>query len=287
MLTSAPSAGTVAVRGAGPGEDLAIHIVTVGVSVLANAVKVGLVSSVEKAMAAARTDAGMRERLVSFVRRDPWSASAELNAMRSFLEEGSVEEVYLVGTSSRACDVVVDVLVRVLREAYDVPVSGKAAPVLPDDEEERFATSLLALWETLIDFLRRRRAEGRDVLINATGGLKPELAVCLVAGNLAGVPVYYRHEEFDRAVTLPTLVWADCPPSIKGALERLGGGVVSGPEAERFHAEHAGSRLEALRLIRVDRDEDGRVFRVRLAPYGRLLLDLGRSSHAEGAAGWA
>lgn len=266
---------------------MAIHIVTVGVSVLANAAKAGLVPSVEEAVAAVRSGADVRRRLVSFVRDDPWAASAELNAMRSFLEEGSVEEVYLVGTSSPACDVVVDVLVQVLREAHGVPVSGKTAPVLSEDEEERFAASLLALWDILIEFLRRRRAEGREVLINATGGLKPELAVCLVAGNLAGVAVYYRHEEFGRAVVLPTLVWAGCPPAIRGALERLGAGVLSGPEAEQFHAEHAGSRLEALRLIRVERDDEGQIYRVRLAPYGRLLLDLGRSAAGEGTAGWA
>ncbi len=265
---------------------MATHIVTVGVSVLANAAKAGLVGSVEEAIRAVQTGGDLRERLVSFVRRDPWGASAELNAMRPFLEEGSVDEVFLIATSSPACDVVVDVLIRVFREVYEIPVSGKMAPVLPSDEEERFAASLLALWDALIDFLRRRRLEGREVLINATGGFKPELAVCLVAGNLAGVPVYYRHEEFGRTTILPTLVWAECPPAIKGALERLGGRVISGPDAERFHAEYSGSRLEALRLIRVDRDDDGRVYRVRLAPYGRLLLDLARSVIGERYPWW-
>jgi putative CRISPR-associated protein (TIGR02619 family) len=268
-------------------DGVAIHIVTVGVSVLANATRAGVVPSIAEAVEAFRTGASVRERLAAFVRRDPWGASAELNAMRPFLEEGSVEEVYLVATSSPACDVVVDVLTRTLRTDHGVQVSGKMTPVLPDDEEERFATSLLALWEALLAFLRRRRAEGREVLINATGGLKPELAVCLVAGNLAGVPVYYRHEEFERTIFLPTLVWAECPPPIRGALERLGGaGVISGPDAERFHAEHAGSRLEALRLIRVERAEDGRVYRVQLAPYGRLLLDLGRSMGEEAEGPW-
>lgn len=263
---------------------MTVHVVTVGISVLTNAARAGILEGLDLrddvAVSAIRADGQARARLVDHVRSDPWKASAELNAMRPYLEGGSVEEAYLIATSTAACDLASDILQRVLREDFQVPVSGKGPPVLARDEEARFAASLQALWDALLDFIRRRLAEGREVAINATGGLKPELAVCLVAGNLTGVPVYYRHEYFDRTVVLPPLVWALCPVEIRAALRRLAGGLVSGPDAERYYATNDGLTLERLRLIAVERDDDGLIYRVRLAPYGRLLLDL-----ADGAAG--
>lgn len=267
---------------------MAIHVVTVGVSVLANAARRGVFRwspADEAAASSARADPGVRQALIDHVRSNPWATSAELNAMRPYLEEGSVEEVYLVGTATAACVLVMDVLGRVLREDFGVPVSGKGPAVTAEEDEERFARSLQALWEVLLDYVRHRLAEGKEVAINATGGLKPEMAVCLVVGNLTGVPVYYRHEHFDRTVVLPTLVWALCPFEIRESLRRLPGGFVSGPDAAGYYAQNEGARLERLRLVRVERDEAGEVFRVRLAPYGRLLLDLAGSGGGSGGVG--
>ncbi len=255
---------------------MAVHIATVGVSLLANAVRRGLARSVEELVASVEQDPSMRSRILDLLRADPWGMTAELNAMRPYLEEGSVEEVFLIGTWTPAGGIAVDLLIQFMGERA-VPAAGTIVPLKDEGEEERFAASLEGLWEILVGSIRRFRAEGRDVAINATGGLKPELAVCLIAGNLAGVPVYYRHERFDRTVVLPTLVWPLCPSPIREALALLAPRHLGTPEAERFYAEHDGARLEELRLILVDRASDGGIRGVRLAPYGRLLLDLART----------
>ncbi len=254
---------------------MAVHIATVGVSLLANAVRRGLARSVEELVASVEQDPSMRSRILDLLRADPWGMTAELNAMRPYLEEGSVEEVFLIGTWTPAGGIAVDLLIHLMGERA-VPAAGTTVALKDEGDEERFAASLEGLWEILVGSIRRFRAEGRDVAINATGGLKPELAVCLIVGNLAGVPVYYRHEHFDRTVVLPTLVWPLCPAPIMESLALLVSRNLGAPEAERFYAEHDGARLEELRLIMVDRDGDRGIRGVRLAPYGRLLLDLAR-----------
>ena len=216
-------------------------------------------------------------------------ASAELNAMREFFEtkpgtaDGAnfedglpVEEVYLVGTSTQPGALARQVLEIVLEERFGVRVSGQGPSVLPQDGDENFVASLLHLWEKLLRYVRARQAEGRVVAINATGGLKPELAMCLVAGNLTGVPVYYRHEHYGKTVVLPTLVWPLCPSEIRDSLRALSAGVISGPNAARYDAEYNGRRLERLCLAEVYRDASGEAYRVELRPYGRLLLELAK-----------
>lgn len=257
---------------------MAVHVVTVGVSVLSNASRAGVLGSMDIWDEDALPEPGSEpawSSLVGFVASDPWRASAELHAMQPYLESGAVDEVHLITTSTRAAALVADVLAAVLRQRWGLTVSGRAGP-LGDvaDPEERFATSLHRLHDWLLEFVRVRTAEGKEVWINATGGLKPELAVCLVVGNVTGVPVYYRHERGGGTVVLPTLVWPLCPTSVRGALRALAGGPLTGADAARFFDEHRGARLERLRLLRVDRDARGEVRSVALAPYGRLLLDL-------------
>jgi len=289
-----------AVSGEGVGQ-VAVHVVTVGVSVLTNARRAGKLAvdphdeaGIEQVL---RDPAAFRA-LVDFVEADPWRASAELSAMRPFLERDplsanasrfgnglEVEEAYLVATSTQPGALARAVLETVLKEHFGVRVSGQGPPVLPQGDEEAFVESLRGLWEALLSFVEARRADGCEVAINATGGFKPELAVCLIAGNLTGVPVYYRHEHYGSTIILPTLVWPLCPPEIRVALQALCGGELSGPDAARFDAEHDGRRLERLRLVQSDRDDSGGAFGVRLLPYGRLLLELQKAEARPGLGG--
>jgi putative CRISPR-associated protein (TIGR02619 family) len=272
------------------GRLVSIHVVTVGVSILTNAMRSNVIPAMDlngdPAFSEIAERAAVRDDLVGYVASDPWAASAELNAMRPFLEAGDVGEVHLVTTTTAACALVSEVLMRVLRERFGVTVSGRAQPVEGiRDDEERFAESLRRLYDGLIAYIRSRQREGEQVVINATGGLKPELAVCLVVGNLTGVPVYYRHEYARSTIVLPTLVWPLCPPEVRASLSALGREPLSGPAAATFYDQRQGSILERLRLVRVERDEAGTIFRVSLAPYGRLLLDMGADFAGIGAPG--
>jgi len=63
--------------------------------------------------------------------------------------------------------------------------------------ESRFKMrGLQSLVATLIDQIRREKAQARQVLINATGGFKAEIAYATLVGLLFDVPVYYIHEAF-------------------------------------------------------------------------------------------
>lgn len=70
--------------------------------------------------------------------------------------------------------------------------------------ESRFKMrGLRSLVATLIDLMRRERQQGRQVLINATGGFKAEIAYATLVGLLFDVPVYYIHEAFRDIIEMP------------------------------------------------------------------------------------
>ncbi|MDW8481317.1 MAG: putative CRISPR-associated protein [Meiothermus sp.] len=52
-------------------------------------------------------------------------------------------------------------------------------------------------------FAKPRRRQFQDVIINATGGFKAEIAYATALGLVYKVPVYYIHEKFQEIVVLP------------------------------------------------------------------------------------
>jgi putative CRISPR-associated protein (TIGR02619 family) len=71
-------------------------------------------------------------------------------------------------------------------------------------KETRFKMrGLRSLVSTFCDLIRRERQLGRQVLINATGGFKAEIAYAVVVGLLFNVPVYYIHEAFRDIIEMP------------------------------------------------------------------------------------
>jgi len=62
---------------------------------------------------------------------------------------------------------------------------------------------LRSLVATLISLIRKERAGGREVLVNATGGFKAEIAYATLVGLLFDVPVYYIHEAFQDIIEMP------------------------------------------------------------------------------------
>jgi putative CRISPR-associated protein (TIGR02619 family) len=232
----------------------------------------------ENLQKAVLSDSAKMQSLVSFVQENPWRRSAELNAMRPYLEANTVKRVFIVSTASAACRIAADVLEAVFTTSFGIPVAGKLTQVFYGDQEQQFSDSLLRLWESILDIIRRHKSDNEQFLINATGGLKPELAVCLLAGNLTLTPVYYKHEHFQQTVQLPFLVAPLVPQATLNALRELYESNVplSGPAAQKYFEEHNGSELERLHLIRVER-QGKTVYRVMLASYGKLLCELDRT----------
>ena len=55
----------------------------------------------------------------------------------------------------------------------------------------------------LIKLVREERKNGREVLLNPTGGFKAEIAYATLVGLLFDVPVYYIHEAFPDIIEMP------------------------------------------------------------------------------------
>ncbi|MGE0826963.1 MAG: putative CRISPR-associated protein [Candidatus Binatia bacterium] len=70
--------------------------------------------------------------------------------------------------------------------------------------ESRFKMrGLRSLVATLINLIQRERQQNREVLVNATGGFKAEIAYATLVGLLFDVPVYYIHEAFHDIIEMP------------------------------------------------------------------------------------
>lgn len=70
--------------------------------------------------------------------------------------------------------------------------------------ESRFKMrGLRALVAEMIKTINAERKAGREVLINATGGFKAEIAYATLVGLLFDVPVYYIHEAFKDIIAMP------------------------------------------------------------------------------------
>lgn len=73
-------------------------------------------------------------------------------------------------------------------------------------EEKRFKKKgLRSLTGTLTELIEDAEEEGREVLINATGGFKAEIPFATLVGLLFDKPVYYIHRRFQDIIRMPVL----------------------------------------------------------------------------------
>jgi putative CRISPR-associated protein (TIGR02619 family) len=224
-----------------PGEPQ-VHVISVGTSVLTNARrKLGEeVPSPQEEERLAQLAPEIRTRLLRLVAEHPWETAAELHAMRPFLEGPAgavlVDEAHLIVTDTAAGRLCADVLETTLGSHGVRHVTRDTLPAqhtLHGDVDDAYGMSfvdgLVDLRERLLSFVRRTRERGRfDVLLNATGGFKPEVAVLVLVGGLVGAPVYYIHEVFKRTVFLPPL----CLPHDRAA--QLASYLTRFPESRRL-----------------------------------------------------
>lgn len=80
------------------------------------------------------------------------------------------------------------------------------AMVIPDlsYQESRFKMrGLRSLVCKIIEIIDTERSRGHEVVINATGGFKAEIAYATLIGLLFDVPVYYIHEAFWEIIAMP------------------------------------------------------------------------------------
>jgi putative CRISPR-associated protein (TIGR02619 family) len=132
--------------------------------------------------------------------KDPKKASAETNSLSRILQkEDKIVFLYSQTEDGKFC-------AEALQRHYEQQEYQTEIVEISDltYKESRFKMrGLRSLVATLIDCIRRERQAQREVLINATGGFKAEIAYATVVGLLFDVPVYYIHEAFRDIIQMP------------------------------------------------------------------------------------
>ncbi len=190
-------------------------LVTVGTSLLANA---------RRALGAPEPDEDELARYLA--QADPVTASAESNALSRLLQER--DRVVLFHSQTEQGRRCAEALRRHFARRYDVDLVEVADLTYTESRFKlRGLRRLVALLAHRIEKERRQahpprpefrwhfvllahriekeRRQGREVVINATGGFKAEIAYATLVGILFDVPVSYIHEQFNELIEMPAM----------------------------------------------------------------------------------
>ncbi|MCS7145837.1 MAG: putative CRISPR-associated protein [Aigarchaeota archaeon] len=256
-----------------------VHLVTVGASLLNNAVAqdqqvrnlVGgqkRIDEVERLLVEGKVN---REDLVkalrSYVDKAGYRASAELNSISDYLAKRKVDLVYLLHTDTKVGSICGETL-----ELYfwDKGIDAKGETIEGFMSEREFAErGLQNLLIRAHELIKRHKDD--IILLNATGGFKPEGAALSIIAFILGKPIYYRHETFGSTINIPPLPidWNQdmLTHKYRQALMELinRGSIDKKTFEERFSKEIAEKLLEEYLVIRETGD------RYELTPLGRLI----------------
>ncbi|MBI1928960.1 putative CRISPR-associated protein [Candidatus Poribacteria bacterium] len=169
-------------------------LTTVGTSLLSNA---------KRSLGLAGDPQPDEQQLINYLRHaEPVKASAETNSLARLIREGDrIIFLHSQTDEGRWC-------ARALSQHYAGKGYSATLQEVPDltYKESRFKIrGLRSLVATMIELIRKYKAPepGHDVLINATGGFKAEIAYATLVGLLFDVPVYYIHEAFQDIIEMP------------------------------------------------------------------------------------
>jgi len=288
-----------------------LHIVSLGTSILSNLKALRekyeefgeipkLGPDLEDWLKKRREDKELHEKAYQALVAEPYRLSAELNGMMEFLDNGEVDQVYLIATDTEAgrfCD---ELLSRFFRERkIEVMSSGpllgyyKADKALgerlgPDAASAVFSDDLHILFNNLIGLIRYHKVKmGKEVLINATGGFKAEMSVLSLAGNLFLVRTYYRHESFQKAVFLPPLIPPEVFPDELVVLRRIYEKPekrIVGKEFQDLYTEkkEVVDRLVDFRVLEIlSHHETDIEYGVELTPQGKFWVEIGKKLESD------
>ncbi|MGB7518600.1 MAG: putative CRISPR-associated protein, partial [Spirulinaceae cyanobacterium] len=76
---------------------------------------------------------------------------------------------------------------------------------LEENEAQFERQGLRELVNTLIDEINKAQRQSTEVVINATGGFKAQIAYTTMVGMIFQVPVKYIYQNFEQPITFPTL----------------------------------------------------------------------------------
>ena len=162
-----------------------VILTTVGTSLLANARRESKVND---------------PKILEYLYHNPKAASAETNSLLRILQKG--DEIVLLHSDTfeggRAAR---------LLETYwcekRVDCRRERIPGLAYDAQGFVDYGLKNFVQTLAGEIRKANRAQKEVIINATGGFKAEIAYATALGLIFKVPVCYIHEQFREVVELP------------------------------------------------------------------------------------
>jgi putative CRISPR-associated protein (TIGR02619 family) len=164
-------------------------LTTVGTSLLSNA---------RRDLRVAQPDT---QQIANYLRHtEAIKASAETNSLSRLLQSND-RVVFLLSQTDEGHRCAAALASYYENNAY--PTRIIEVPDLAYAESRFKMRGLRSLVATLIDQIRHEKAQGRQVVINATGGFKAEIAYATLVGLLFDVPVYYIHEAFHDIIEMP------------------------------------------------------------------------------------
>jgi len=245
------------------GEKRFLHIVSVGTSILVNR---GWKNG---------DPLPAKDELLAWLEESPRERSAELNGLLWFAEKGQRTTVHLVATDTPGCRLCRDVLSDFLadKRIETTGTGAEAQDLLPASFEEArdhagFEAAVRGFREKVFRVAERAKKRGDVVMINATAGLKAEVAVAALVAAELSVSAYYVHQTMTEPVFLPT---AAADAKTLDLLRRLSEGHARSrlqrvPEDELFRLEREG-------LVALSRKQDGEIGNARLTQYGKHILE--------------
>lgn len=274
-----------------------IHITSVGASIITNFKRANSNIEIPSLDEDSKfenfwTDKSKYSEILSFTEKDPYRVSAELNALKSFIENNEVDEVHLIVTDTFVGLITSETIKAILGKknikcsVKKIPGYYKESPKNEIDAEEKFIKGLSDLRDSLIHFIKEKNqtAEENNVLINATGGFKPEILILMLVGSLTNSRVYYIHEFFKRILYLPPVFLPFVNDSVSEALKklnsisqkRISGEVDCAEYKSKFNLIY--SDLLNFKLITEKHGEkDDKLFEIKITEYGKLLAELKKS----------
>lgn len=237
-----------------------LHVVTVGTSVIGNF----------KREKGGGPELPSKQELVDFLNTDTRQRSAELNSLLPALKTG--DRVHLLGTGSPDGKLACEAIGRWLKQHGVAHDQGVQEELIGEDmggarDPHDFYRAACAFRDALFGVARRAMDRHEPVVIHATGGLKPQVALAAQVASEVGLKCRYIHEQMENAVELPTTV-ADELLTVLAAVNAV--------DDPRKRAGAVGGRLEELErqcLVVVQRGAEGEVSAVKISEFGRHLID--------------
>jgi len=234
-----------------------LHLVTTGTSLLTN-----LGWKRGQALPA-------RQRIEAAIAIDPRQASAELNSLLPFIEQGCCQRVHLIISATAEGKLCAQVLADFLK-SRGVPQEATTVRGLSLDGQasgpQAFHSAIRSFRDAAFRVAQRARTRGEEVLVNVTAGMKIEAAVAAIVAAELGLSAYALHEALSEPAYLPTVALDVEAMMVLRVVAAKTAGIKSLACDEGIR-----HRLEREGLIAVQYGADGQPSRFMVTSYGRYL----------------